>query len=318
MRIDDPQILSLLDQAMTDVCVIRLPHKWCIGGPVHRIGYLMLNTKGGELGIIINSSTFGLSAPPGTRDYATPFHSMSLALLVDALLKSEGGTQLLDSEVDLLSGQKYVDREVSIVKRKLAAGVPGLRFGKVTNRVDGEDPERNTIGHEWALWELLDPETEVLPVSARLVMRDRDGQDLNARVDDREIMKLLVYSMWDMITSAPRATDKPNDSRSIGQLDLTLPDGVVQIDIHPEGFRLITVPKELLGPSRVFVFQSPSLAYLIDAICESAGVARNSDKQRKALSGEAYLESQRAATLDRIAKTNALQGESTSPLNSCE
>lgn len=309
---NDREILALFEQAMADVWVIRLPQKWCMTGPVTKISTLTCAGERGDLNVAIYDWMFGVHAPPGGRGHKVlHFRSMSLAILLDALLKTEKGVEVPEKVMRDWSGQTYVEQEVGNILAKLSAGVPALEVGKVINRAGGDLPLRDdNLGDEWDLWELLDPELPANPMSARVILGEGDKRELDAVVDDPKVMDLLTRSMWDMITSPPRATDKPCESRPIGQIDLTLPNGFVRIEIHPKFFRLVTVPDELLGPSKVFAFQSPSLAYLIDAIRASAGVARFSDEQREALSGEAHIKDRRAAMLDLIDKTPSLRRES--------
>lgn len=308
--IKDRDVLALLKQALRDARVID-PLMWHdMGIPYFPLGHLGLRTTRGNVDVRIHGGGFRLITKTGDASptYAD-FYSPSLATLLEAFLAREGKLQSAGFTIDELSGQRFVRVGIAYLEKKMAK-MAGLGHGKIVNENNKADPEIAALRRGKALWQdLADYENFPRLDSAGLVMEASGARELNVSIKDEEVLKELSLAVRDMIASPPRATDKPCESRPIGQLVLTQPDGYVEVEIHPTFFRLVNAPKEFLGPSKVFAYQSPSLAYLIDAIRASAGVPRFSDEQREALSGEAYVKARRAAMLDLIAKTPSLRRE---------
>ncbi|MDZ4855421.1 MAG: hypothetical protein SGJ26_11290 [Nitrospirota bacterium] len=309
-EIDDPEVVALFETAMRDVMVRGLPQRWCVTGPTYEVAALALKTQDGIFNIYICDTDFAVLSQAGDGvGMKLPFKSMSLAILLKAVASKKCGVEVPERLLREWSGQGSIDAEVKRVRGVLKAGVPVRRLDKGDARAVAADPVEHEKGARgWKLWGVIDDDPPPTPVSARLKMSGGEDPEVCVLVDDKEVMQLFFGSMLGLLTTPPRGSDKPFDSKPMGRLDLTLPEGVVQIEIHSECFRLLAVPEVLLGPSREFLFRSPTLAYLVDEFRASAGIARLSDEHRMALSGEAYLEARRSAMLVRIEKTAALRG----------
>jgi hypothetical protein len=308
--IKDHDFLALLKQSLRDELVIN-PLMWTdMGIPYFPLGRLSLRTTRGNVDIRLYGGGFRLITRPDDASvtYAN-FFSPSLATLLEAFLAREGKLQSGGFTIDRLSGQRYVRAHIAYLEKKMAK-MAGLGRGKIVNAVHQAQPEMAALRRGKALWQdLTDYENFPPTESAVLVMDAGGARELYVSIKDDEVLAQLAHAVRDIITSPPKKTDKPCESSPIGQLVLVHPDGYVEVEIHPTFFRLVNVPKEFLGPSKVFAYHSPSLAYLIDAIRASAGVPRFSDQQREAFSGEAYIKNRRAAMLDRIAQTPFLSQE---------
>ncbi len=313
-KIEDQASIALLTQGLQDIRIIK-PLQWVNAASSNpKRGHLTLNMSDGNVCVEVRSKdfTFISDAADGRAVHAR-FYSPSLAVFLETFLEREGRLPSSGVKYDRLSGQHYVHANVAYQKKQLVA-LPGLGNGQIINKLNGGDPDNAAVRHGKALWQTVADYQYARPDSAWLAMDAGGVRELSVSIKDDDLLaELALGVMNEVITSPPRATDKPCESRPIGQLVLNQPDGYVEVEIHPTFFRLVTVPKEFLGPSKVFAFQSPSLAYLIDAIRASAGVPRFLDEQREALTGEAYIKARRAAMLDLIAKTPSLRREEAAP-----
>lgn len=305
---DDRAFIELLTQAFQDVRVLCPLECSNAASSNLRLGHLVVKTAHGDVRVVIHERGFYLL----TRDRdgsetSAKFESPSLATLIEAVLEREGKLKSSRFNYEWSSGQRYVDSHVAFFKKKRDE-TGGLGECRVVNEVGNVEPKSTDPGPGKALWPTVadfnrfDYHKPVETNWARLVMDANEARELSVVLDKKNILTQLAHAVRDMITSPPRATDKPCESRPIGHLVLTQPDGYVEIEIHPTVFRLVTAPNEFVGPSKVFAFQSPSLAYLIDGIRKAAGVPPFSDEQREALSGEAYIRTKRADMLDVISK----------------
>ncbi len=317
VTIDDGDELAIVAAAIADV-LVELPVEDNHWPPVSRIGYLTFPTKNGEARIVIYENEFGPLITEEawlSGDSGHFFHSPSLTTLLDALLIRERGHGFPEKQREHMSREFLLDysvRNAKVASERIAQRIAGKLVNRAGQELPLDEAAQVPPRDEWALWDVLDGRSS--PKQARLVMGNGKKRDLDVVFTDRDALDFLLPS--GMITSPPRSTDKPPDSKPIGRIDITLTSGLVQIEIHPECFRLVTVPKELLGPSKVFLFQCPGAAYFIDAIRASVGVPRFSDEQREALSGEAYIKAKRAEMLELIAKTPSLRREEASPQES--
>lgn len=315
--IRDHDFLALLKQALRDELVIN-PLMWTdMGIPYFPLGQLSLRTTRGDVDVRVHGGGFRLVTKSDDRSATySDFFSPSLATLLEAFLEREGRLRSAGFTTDELTGHRYVRAHIAYLEKKLAK-TAGLGHGKIVNENNKAEPDIAALRHGKALWhDLVDYENFPRTESAVLVMEAGGARELYVSIKDDEVLAQLAHAVRDIIASPPKKTDKPCDSRPVGQLVLVHPDGYVEVEIHPTFFRLVNVPKEFLGPSKVFAYHSPSLAYLIDAIRASAGVPRFSDERREALSGEAYIKDRRAAMLELIAKTPWLrpEGDASNPV----
>ncbi len=314
-EIEDRAFLDLLTQALQDIRVLYPIEYNNLAGSNPRLGHLTVKTTRGKLRVYVHEDSFYLITKDrdGIGTYSK-FYSTSLATLLEAFLEREGRLQSSKFRYKSLTDGFY---SVSGFFKKTLAEMHGLRDGRIVNKVGDVDFEKVDPRQGKPLWQTVADYNKAREAdSAWLVMEADGARELCVLLDNKEVLSLLADAVRIMTTTLPRATDKPCDSRPIGQLVLTQPDGYVEVDIHPTFFRLVTVPKEFLGSSKVFAFHSPYLANLIDAIRASAGVPPFSDEQREALCGEAYNKARRAAMLDLIAKTPSLRREETAPQES--
>jgi hypothetical protein len=144
--------------------------------------------------------------------------------------------------------------------------------------------------------------------AARLTMPGAHDKVLDVVVEGKENLLLLRKAMRGIVVCPRHPPDLPDDADDpLGELRLSTTNGDMLVEICRDGFRLRPVPKEFGGKGGALPFQSPSLAYLIDALRRSAGAPPLSDELREALSGEAYLKAKRAAMRDLIEKVPAFR-----------
>jgi hypothetical protein len=303
-----PETIALFVAALADVRVVGIGRTDDMAWTRNQAGQLTFRTAKGDVLITVYTNEFLFESPPDSGRYpGSYFDSVSLATLLDAFLRKEGIAWPAD-RLRRLSGGPYVDANLTDGKKWTIDPV-GVRLAADDLAGHRRRHPPQPLGDEWIYWDLCRSIEEPFQLeAARLTMPGAHDKVLDVVVEGKENLLLLRKAMRGIVVCPRHPPDLPDDADDpLGELRLSTTNGDMLVEICRDGFRLRPVPKEFGGKGGALPFQSPSLAYLIDALRRSAGAPPLSDELREALSGEAYLKAKRAAMRDLIEKVPAFR-----------
>lgn len=303
-----PETIGLFVAALADVRVVGIGRTDDMATTKNQAGHLVFRTSKGDVRIALYTTEFLFESAPDSGRYPNSFfYSMSLATLLDAFLRKEG-IAWPEDRIRRSSGRRYIEANIAAVK-KWVIGPAGVH--RATDDLAGHSRRHppQPLGHEWIYWELCGASEEPFQLeAARMALKAANDEVLDVVIEGKENLLLLRRAVSDIVVCPRRPSDLPDDADApLGELRLSTTNGNMLVEICRDGFRLRPVPKEFGGKGGALPFQSPSLAYLIDALRRSAGAPPLSDELREALSGEADLKARRAAMREMIEKVPAFR-----------